>query len=364
MIRNEKINSLQFIFIIVQLQVGVGILTMPYDIYNKAGGDSWLSILLAGLVIQTIFTRFHFLMKAYPTGTFFSIIQKVFGRVIGNVLILIYIMYFIVLAMSLLSRYASILSTWMMPLTPKWILISLMTVIVVYGAMDGLETIGRFLFIASFILIVYVGFSIYALKFMQISYVLPVLNEGFSNMVKGIFPSLYAMQGFEVVLFIYPFLRQKSLNAYSIATISNSIVTLLYTFIVFTTIVFLSPEEIILTPEPVIYLVKSFSFNMIERPDLLFTSIWIVFVATSFVVLLFILTEATHTLFHKQNRKWMTVFFGLLIFLLTLIPYGVYENKNLFAPVNKLIIIFSIIIPLMITGISLMKKRKITHEIH
>src|SRR5699024_7825390 len=232
MIRNEKINSLQFIFIIVQLQVGVGILTMPYDIYNKAGGDSWLSILLAGLFIQVLLTGFHFLMKAYPNDHFFTIIQKVFGRVIGHVLILIYIMYFIVLAMSLLSRYASILCTWMMPLTPiwiliilmtvivvygaldgletigrfffiasfifiyflyfivlamsllsryasilitwmmpltpKWILISLMTVIVVYGAMDGLETIGRFLFIASFILIVYVGFSIYALKFMQI----------------------------------------------------------------------------------------------------------------------------------------------------------------------------------------------------
>lgn len=43
-----KLSRRQYFFIIVQTEIGVGILSLPYDLHSKAKQDGWISLLIGG----------------------------------------------------------------------------------------------------------------------------------------------------------------------------------------------------------------------------------------------------------------------------------------------------------------------------
>ncbi|WNS78618.1 GerAB/ArcD/ProY family transporter [Domibacillus sp. DTU_2020_1001157_1_SI_ALB_TIR_016] len=50
--KEASISNWQLFFFMLQTHVGVGILSLPYDVHQVAGKDGWLSILLAGFFMQ------------------------------------------------------------------------------------------------------------------------------------------------------------------------------------------------------------------------------------------------------------------------------------------------------------------------
>lgn len=58
-----KQTKTQLLFFIIQTQIGVGILSLPYSVFQRAKQDGWMSILLAGLVVQLLILLFWMLAK-------------------------------------------------------------------------------------------------------------------------------------------------------------------------------------------------------------------------------------------------------------------------------------------------------------
>src|SRR5699024_12649219 len=48
MISKTEISSFQLIFLLIHGQNGVGVITLPYDIFVKAKSDAWISVLITG----------------------------------------------------------------------------------------------------------------------------------------------------------------------------------------------------------------------------------------------------------------------------------------------------------------------------
>src|SRR5699024_2852800 len=105
-------------------------------------------------------------------------------------------------------------------------------------------------------------------------------------------------------------------------------------------------------------LVKSFSFSIIERPDLLFTSMWIVLVATSVIILLKTSSIGLHALFSSDKRTLFVIITAIVINLIAILIYGEYKNSFFTQIMNKLIIFFAIVLPLIILLFSFLLNRK------
>src|SRR5699024_4923894 len=113
-------------------QIGVGMITLANDVHMKAKTDSWLSVIIAGLIVQIIILFFGLLMRRFPNETLYEVIEITFGKIIGKIIIFVYAIYFMFVGAILLAKFIVILKSWMMPLTPKWILVATILIVSVY----------------------------------------------------------------------------------------------------------------------------------------------------------------------------------------------------------------------------------------
>lgn len=357
MLAQNKITKYQLVNIMIHSQIGVGMITLPYEIFLKAGSDSWISVLLAGVIIQIIILIYARLMKRFPSHHLYEIIQLVFGKWIGKTIIVLYSIYFTILGGVFLAKYSFILKSWMMPLTPKWILILLILLLSVYTAIENLQVIARLLTLASIVLVIFIGISAFALKDAQITYILPIGNSGLTSIISGIPASLYSFIGFGYFIIIHPYVQSDYKGIVKTVTISNIIITLFNTFMVLTSLLFFSSKELKRIPEPVLYLVKSLNFNIIGRPDLIFTSMWIVLVVTTSIMMLYITSIGLVTGVGLGKRSIYVCIIAGLSYLIAANIFGRYMIDSVAKITNPFILIFTCV-PIITLLFSIILKKK------
>src|SRR5699024_4519446 len=121
-------------------------------------------------------------------------------------------------------------SAWMMPLTPSWLLISLVVFISTYIATAELTIIARSSVIVFFVFIIYIFLGLYALKSANITYILPIGDAGIGAVIKGVYPAILSFIGFGTLLTFAPYTNGTSQQILKVASIANAFVTLFYLF--------------------------------------------------------------------------------------------------------------------------------------
>lgn len=358
MIRNNNITTFQLIFLLIHFQIGIGIITLPYDVYMNAKSDAWISLLATGLIIQLILLLFGALMKRFPSNNLYEIMHILFGKFFGKVFTILYTLYFISVGSLLLAKFVYFIKAWMLPLTPKWILFALMSFIVIYLVKENLQIIARFATLSSVVFIGFISAAIYALKYANITFILPIGVNGMIPIIEGIPPSIFSFQGFEILLILYPLVQATNKTIIKAASIANLFITLFYTFLVGVSILFFSPEELKLVPEPVLYLIKAFSFRIIERPDLLFTSMWIVLVVTSFAGTIYASSIGLVTVMNAISFKTSVIITTVICFLLAFNFQGVYEIDFISKIQNNYFVPIFCGLPILLLFISILYKKK------
>ncbi|MEK3887712.1 GerAB/ArcD/ProY family transporter [Bacillus sp. FSL K6-3431] len=357
--KNKKeITKFQFIFVIIQFQIGVGIISLPYTVSRKAQGDSWISVLLAGLIVQGVIVMMCVLMNRFPTRNLFEILQILLGKFIGKFTVFLYSVYFILLGSATIASYGYIIQIWILPLTPTSIVLILMVLTGVYIVKEDLRVMARFFVLASLVLIVFLALSAYALKDANFTYILPIGSSGASSILQGIKPALFSFQGFEILMIIYPFVQSTRGGLLKTASLANVFVTLFYAFLVLISVLFFSQKELTLTSEPILYLIKSFSFKIIERPDLLFTSLWIVLVATTFMIDLYAASSGFAFVMNAQDIKKYIYVAAAICLLIAVNIIGKFAVDAFAKVVSQLGIIFILIIPSFLLFFSIIFKKK------
>ena len=90
-----EISLFQLAFILIHAQIGVGVITLPYDVFIKANGDSLILIIIAGIILQIILILYFMLIRRFPSSNLYEIIQKVFGKIIAYIFIVLYCFFYI-----------------------------------------------------------------------------------------------------------------------------------------------------------------------------------------------------------------------------------------------------------------------------
>jgi spore germination protein (amino acid permease) len=355
----NKITNKQLIFLIIQAQIGVGILSLPHDVALIAKQDGWISSLIAGVLSQAIIFILWGLCSRFPDLSLYQILPKLLGKVFGKLLILCYSLYFMVTGSLVLARYSDIIDKWILPRTPNWITMLLMLITCIYIVSEGITSIARFYVLVSPILIVLVVLISYSLKDANFLYIFPIGDHNVLTILKGSKEAAFSMLGFELFLFIHPYVQSSGKEKLIAITIANTFVTFFYTFLVFSALVYFEPNsDIGLTPEPLLYMIKAYSFQVLERTDLFFLSLWLVIVATSIANWLFLSSMGLASLFRQKHYVRFLPFVAGVYLILALIPDQGrdFEHFNQFlGPTHY---IFIVIIPVFLFILSLILSKK------
>ncbi|CAG9620519.1 GerAB/ArcD/ProY family transporter [Sutcliffiella rhizosphaerae] len=353
---DRAISQGQLFFLIIQTQLGVGILSLPFAVHNSAKGDGWMATLFAGIVIQLwIFISIN-LVKLFPGKNLYQIIKALFGKVLGNMFVLIYTVYFTTVAALVAVLQTSLINNWMLPLTPFWVIYFLIIIVSVYLASDNILMIARYFSLLTPIILFFIILTISVYKDVQLSYILPVKQSNWKDIFLATKDVMIALTGFEIILIVYHTVlnKTKTLRTLTYANIST---VSIYTFFVFTSLIYFSPDELPLVPEPVLYMLKAISFEVIERLDLVFLAVWIIPMTNSFIIYLFQASIGLKELFKKDTHAYFPIFLVIPIF----VSGFFFQDKFLMEQVGKyfqyLILSFAFVLPLLFFMVAVIKKK-------
>ncbi|WP_416826649.1 GerAB/ArcD/ProY family transporter [Ectobacillus polymachus] len=315
----NKITQGQLMFFVIQSQVGVGILSLPYKLQVSAKGGAWISALIAGFVVQVIILILCALCKRFPNDTLYSFLPKITGDFLGNLLSFAYIGYFLLMGGAALSKFADVVGKWVLQETPRWALLLLALLTCMYLVKEDLRVIARVFVISTFTIIVMVVLSLMGYAHVNFSYIFPITEAGWGKIIKGANEALFPLTGYETILVIYPFVEGKSGGKLKAVSLGNLVVTVFYAFEVFTSLIIFSPAVMPEVSEHLLFMLKGFSFQIIQRIDLIFLSLWIFIVTTSLVSWTYVATVGFGRIFHRDEHKKAVPYALFILFILALI---------------------------------------------
>jgi spore germination protein (amino acid permease) len=290
----------------IKCQIGIGILSLPSEIYGSANGYSWVSILVAGAVIQLLLFVYAKLYERMPGRILSEMTIELFGAFVGRTINIVYFSFFMFIAGYAISLFVQLVHTWLLPKTPEPIILTLISGAFLYLSLQTLSAIERFFTFASMLFVLILLFSLTSFTHdMHISYLSPVGSSGLSGILAGSQNTFFAMIGFEVVLFLFARVhRENGHNVRFVPTMTaaNVFVTLFYAYFVVLCLVSFSPRALKLLKEPVLFLFKGLSFQLADRLDLIFLTIWIFAMTSIFVGYLYMASRSLSPRSHSHRK--------------------------------------------------------------
>ena len=352
-----SLTNVQIFFLIVQTQVGFGILSLPNTLQRTSKGDGWMSVLFAGLVIQLFLVMIWLLLKRFPHFIYSDITTFLLGKPMGTLVNLVSYLYFILAASFILLQFSTVIKEHLLLNTPYWLTGLIMVLTCTYLAVSEIRIIARFFVLISVLIVFKFLFSFFSFSLpMNLHHILPLGSSGFKEIALGGKDCLLTILGFEVILFLYPLASKKGTTFLKVITWANVLVTGLTMYFVILSILIFSQPALKEIRYPVIYFLRPLHFQMIDRLDLLFVSIWIVPMAVSIVVYIYMGSKSI-TFFKGKPHK-LVLMNSTLVFILFLISKKDLDSQKLYSTiVEYLSYAVVIIIPCLLLLISYLFKK-------
>ncbi|MFF2154475.1 GerAB/ArcD/ProY family transporter [Paenibacillus chitinolyticus] len=300
----DTISQGQLFLLIIKLQIGVGILSLPYRLHQLAKGGGWISVLIAGVFLQLILVMMWMLMKRFPSYSVFRIASAITGRYAGALIGAAYVAYFLLVGGVVMMGAFDIINRWILQNTPRWAVLFLFMLTGVYLIRGTFRTITRIFILFTFLIgpmMFLIGYGVHRANLL---YLLPLNEAGIWNIVLSSKETITAMYGFELILIIYPFVKGNHAGKLKAVSAGTWFVVLFYAFTVFTCMTVFSPQQLNMIPEPVMYLLRSLPFGAMDRADLLFLPIWMISMVASMTGYCYAAAFGIgHLLKHKDHKK-------------------------------------------------------------
>ncbi|WP_242273432.1 GerAB/ArcD/ProY family transporter [Bacillus cereus group sp. BfR-BA-01310] len=355
----SKIALVQFTFFVIQCQIGVGILSLPNRLHPIAKGGGWISTLIAGLAIQLIILLMWFLLRRFPNADIYEIASMMFGNKFGKLLGFSYVFYFTLIGMTTVMLNAcNVIKVWVLQATPWSAILILCTIACCYVAYNTFKVIVRFYVMASILIIPMALLIALGLTRADFSYIFPITEAGWWNIIQASKETITAMYGFEIILIAYPKVNGNPTARLKAISIANGFVTLFYTFTVWICFIVFSPKQIELIPEPVAYLLRSLHIGIIDRTDLIFIPIWMITVVASIASYYCAASIGIGHIFNLANHKKAVPIVGIITFSVALFIHTPEELKALSQFTDKSTYIFILILPFLFLIYSLLRNKK------
>lgn len=359
---HDTITKVQLFFLITQTQIGVGQIELPHYAFIAAKYDGWISVLLTGVLFQIIIFILWLLVKRFPNHTIFDFSEKVLGKLFGKIISLFYSGYFLLVASFLAA--SPIIYKWAFPYTPKWVVLMLSLSGTLYFTRVNLRILAKYNTLISMLILILIILVLTVYNDMRFENILPIGQTNFTRIFKGINAAFLPMIGYEFLLVIYPKIKENPTTILKTMSLINIFVTSMLTFFVLSMFFVFSPFELRTLEEPVLYILKSFDWNIIERLDIILIIIWVATVNTTVINYLFFASHGVGHLFHKGDHIKAANYLPIISTMITLFLTTPQKLEWIKSLLNWMAYISLIGIPLFLMVISIISfKLKRRNEI-
>lgn len=298
----NQITLKQYIFIICETQVGIGVLSLPSDLAKTAGTDGWISIVLGWIVSMLVSLVIIRVMEKNPQYTLFELLSKYFGKWVGRGLAVAWILFAAYSAITVMLATIHIIKIWIVPDIRNFILMILFIVPVYMITKQGIRVIGIFAELV-FMATLWMPFLLLStLKDMEWMYLLPIGKGGLFPILSSVKSTVFAFLGFELAFILYPFLKDKKSASKGIV-IANSLSMIIYLTITVICFVKFSPVEVTEYVYPTLNLLKVIRLPFLERLEIFCLPFYLFIIFMTIIPYLYMAALGISQIFGKQDHR-------------------------------------------------------------
>ena len=318
---DKSITTFQIFSMMVLFLLGS---TLVAGLGTDEEGLAWLIILVTMLIGIVIYYGYTYLIVNHQSMDMSSLLCYGFGKWLGNLINIIYSLYFVYIASRVIKDFTYFISQTLFFNIPYWIISCTLVFLVWYACIKGIETIARsseiLIFITFGLLFFVIVFSVSSsqITFMNLR---PFLtHEWYLNILHSL-PAKVTFPYGELVVFlwVFPYLNKpRSLYSKGVLAIllaGGTILTLSEIIIAM-----LGPKMAAVYTYPLVKAIEMINFfNIIQHVE--FLSV-IAFLCVGFIkiaIFTFAAAQSTSMIFKKPVLKQFIHIYSLVTFILTFI---------------------------------------------
>lgn len=360
MTENGKITDRQLILLIFISRIVIVLTYLPALYSPPANQDVWISVLLSIFIELLLAYPLYLLYKRFPDQSIIQYSQTIFG-IAGKLIGLLFVWFFIHIALVTLGQFEIFIVTTIMPETPHLFVIISMLIFCAYATSKGIEVLGRSSEIISVILMISI-ISIFMLliKDMDFRELTPMFEKGISPIISGSFT--IATRTVEVLglAMILPKLNDMK-KAKRVLIVGYSLITLFFILVTIAVLAVFGADEAKSRAFPFFSATRFASIgDFFERIESIHMGAWIsgTFIKVSFYYYLAVL--GLSQIFNLKSYKSLIIPVGALIVpLCILIAPSIVELRKFtsYKVYTWYALFFIFIIPIILLIVALIRKK-------
>jgi spore germination protein AB len=306
-----QISPFLVFYLIHSVQVGVGILGFQQALVKKAGNDAWISVLLAGLAVH-IMIWFMYLLLNRANMNLIDIHKYVFGKWLGGLISLFWVLYFTFTGMTVLFSYFEVIRVWMFPDISVFWLTVVFLFMVFYTIIGGFRTVTGICFLGTVIPSYLILTLIFPLEYTEFRTLLPIFNHTMMEIGLATYEMTFSFLGFSTILIYYPFIKQaKSSQKWAhLGAILTTVVYLLFTVISLT---YYSENQLIKQVWATLTLWKIVEMPFVERFEYIGIVSWSLIILPNLCLFFWSASRGMKQIFNMKHRIALLI---ILLFVL------------------------------------------------
>ncbi|MCM3654410.1 endospore germination permease [Metabacillus litoralis] len=356
-----KISAIQLFVLMFMFEMGT-VLVIGFGLDAKK--DAWLAILLGMFGGIIFFFIYSFLFRQYPNLPLTGYARKVFGKYLGWIIGLLYIIYFLYSAIDNIRSFGELLLSSTMPKTPLLALIILFVLVICYVLYLGIEVLGRTaeVFIVILILLGLAGnFLVYASGNVDLHNLQPFLENGWKPILTTALLETSNFPFGQMVVFIMllPYLnRPESVKKVWLSALISSGLVLSYTISL--NIAVLGVEEVERSTFPLLSTIGKVNLlEFIQRMDVIVVLTLLITVFFKASIFFYVTLIGIVDLFKLKNYQQSILPVGCILIFGSMVwapnfAEHIEKGKYFDRYIN---VYFHIIIPLLMLIVTLIRNR-------
>ncbi|WP_313894091.1 endospore germination permease [Psychrobacillus sp.] len=367
MLPNVKINSYQFLVLVILFTVGTSILIVPSVLAAEAKQDAWIVAIFGTGIGLLVIWLFCTLAQWFPHLTFIQVNEKILGKWVGKAVSLLFVFMSFIYTSGLLFYSGTFLTTHVMPNTPMAALNILMAIIIVMGVRLGLETIARsaeiLIFFFFFLYLFLVLFILPEAKFENVQ---PVFEAGTKTIVQSSL-SLIEVTSVNaiVLLMIFPAFINQPKSAKKSFLIGNLIGGLVIIIITLSCIFVLGADSTARQMFPGYGLAKKIKIgSFVNRVEAIMAALWIICIYFKATIYFYASVLGIAQIFNLKDYRPLTIPLGMIGVVLSLVIYPNVVYLQNWNATTGLYFSFSIgvFLPLLLVAVYAIRKKQLKKD--
>jgi spore germination protein AB len=311
------------------MQIGIGILGFQRVVAKSVEHDAWISIIIGGIGVHLLLWMMYKILEK-GNGDITDVHQSIFGKWLGGGLSFILVIYFILLAVTILRTYIEVVQVWVFPALETWVFTLIFLVLVYYIINGGFRVVTGIAFLGA-VLPLYLLFSfIFPLKFSFFVNLLPIMDHSVKELLVSAKDLTLSILGFEAILLYYPFIKEPQ-RSQKWAHFGVMFTIFIYLIVMIVSIGYFSQEQLEKNIWATITMLKIVQLPFVERIEYVAISSWILIILPNVCISIWAASRAAKRIFKKRQR-----FLLICILLVIFFASSRFETRNQINMLNEI----------------------------